>query len=179
MRLFTAVSVFFRILLNKEFAQQIKELTEGQSSSDAPAAKPVPAPAASKPKRAERSEAITLLAALQREARLIDFLQEPLDGYSDAQIGAAARDVHRQSRDVLQRMFAIEPILAEQEGSAVEVPSGYDTGVYRVTGNVSGDPPFRGTMVHHGWKAATCQVPQWSGGKDATHVVAPIEVELK
>ncbi len=36
-----------------------------------------------------RSDAVTLLAALQREARLVDLIQENLAAYSDAQIGAA------------------------------------------------------------------------------------------
>ena len=58
------------------------------------------------PKPPARSEAITLLAALQREARFVDFIQESLAGYTDAQIGAAARDVHRDCGTVLKRMFA-------------------------------------------------------------------------
>src|SRR5207253_6846543 len=36
--------------------------------------------------------AVQLLAILQREGRLLDFLQEDVDGYADAQIGAAVRD---------------------------------------------------------------------------------------
>ena len=72
------------------------------------------------------SEAITLLAALQREARFVDFIQESLAGYSDAQIGAAARDVHRDCGAVLERMFALRPAVAEEEGTEVEVPAGFD-----------------------------------------------------
>ena len=33
--------------------------------------------------------------------------------------------------------------------------------------------------AHHGWEAAKCEVPTWSGGKEAALVVAPAEVEVK
>ena len=63
--------------------------------------RPVPAaPPAAEP-APRRSDAITLLAALQREARFVDLVQEPLGEYSDDQIGAAARDVLRDCREVL------------------------------------------------------------------------------
>lgn len=175
MRLAVAVRAFFRVLCDGELARRVESLLAGAPAPAGPAAPPAPAKAA--PDR--RSEAIGLLAALQREGRLVDFLQESLAGYSDAQIGAAARDVHRQCGEVVRRMFTLEPILPEPEGATVDVPAGYDTGIFRVTGNVTGQPPFRGTMVHHGWRATTCQVPEWSGGKEASRVVAPVEVELK
>jgi hypothetical protein len=144
----------------------------------APAPKPVAAkPAAPKPPA--RSEAITLLAALQREARFVDFVQESLAGYSDAQIGAAARDVHRDCGAVLARMFALRPAVAEEEGKEVEVPAGFDAGRWRLTGNVTGQPPFHGRLVHPGWEATVCELPTWSGSAAAARIVAPAEVELK
>jgi len=144
----------------------------------APAPKPVAAkPAAPKPPA--RSEAITLLAALQREARFVDFIQESLAGYSDAQIGAAARDVHRDCAAVLKRMFALRPAVTDEEGKEVEVPAGFDAGRWRLTGNVTGEPPFHGRLVHPGWEAAACELPTWSGSAAASRIVAPAEVELK
>jgi hypothetical protein len=140
-------------------------------------AKPAPKPPPT-PRAPVRSEAITLLAALQREARFVDFVKEPLDSYTDAQIGAAARDVHRDCGKVLQRLFALAPIAGEAEGAGVEVPAGFDAGRYRLTGNVAGQPPFRGRLVHHGWEATVCQLPQWTGTAAAARVVAPVEVEL-
>ena len=101
-----------------------------------------------------RSEAITLLATLQREARFVDFLKEPLDGYSDAQIGAAARDVHRDCGK--RARAAVRPAgrsSTRRKGPQVEVPAGFDAGRFRLTGNVTGEPPFRGRLVHHGWEA--------------------------
>ena len=131
------------------------------------------------PKPPARSEAITLLAALQREARFVDFIQESLAGYTDAQIGAAARDVHRDCGVVLQRMFALRPAVTDEEGKDVEVPAGFDAGRWRLTGNVTGEPPFHGRLVHPGWEATTCELPTWSGSAAAARIVAPAEVELK
>jgi hypothetical protein len=143
-----------------------------------PAPKPIaPKPAAPAPPA--RSEAITLLAALQREARFVDFILESLAGYSDAQIGAAARDVHRDCGAVLKRMFALRPVVTDEEGKEVEVPAGFDAGRWRLTGNVTGEPPFNGRLVHPGWEATICELPTWSGKADAAKIVAPAEVELK
>jgi hypothetical protein len=144
-----------------------------------PQAKVEPKPAAPKPPpKPARSEAVTLLATLQREARFGDCIKEPLDGYSDAQIGAAARDVHRDCAKVLDRLFAIRALNDQEEGSSLEVPAGFDAGRYRLTGNVAGNPPFNGRLVHHGWEAAEVQLPEWSGTQQSARVIAPIEVEL-
>jgi hypothetical protein len=93
----------------------------------------------------------------------LDLAQESLDEYSDAQVGAAARDVLRDSRKVLERLFALKPLLDQEEGAAVEVPTGFDAGRFRLSGNVTGQPPFRGRLVHHGWQAtiASCR-PGWA-----------------
>jgi hypothetical protein len=176
--------MFFATLFRAETAAGAERLLLGYAppakpdASSAPAAesKPKPSPPAPKP---TRSDALTLLATLQREARLVDFIQEPLDEYSDDQVGAAVRDVHRQCRQVLQRMFSLQPIVSEAEGASMEVPAGFDAGKYRLTGNVAGTAPFRGQLAHHGWEAARCDVPSWSGGKESALVVAPAEVEVK
>lgn len=139
--------------------------------------KPKPAKPATKPP--ERSDAVNLLAALQREARFVDFLKEELTGYSDEQVGAASRDVHRGCVKVFERFFAISPLLDQEENSAVDVPADFDPGLFHLTGNVAGEGPFRGALVHHGWKATKCEIPKWSGSKQAAAVVAPAEVELE
>ena len=130
------------------------------------------------PKRPARSDAVSLLAALQREARFVDLVQESLDQYSDEQVGAAARDVLRGCRAVLDRLFEVQPVVPQREGEVVQVPEGFDTGRFRLAGNVAGQPPFQGRLVHHGWQAKRCQLPQWSGSDEAANVVAPAEVEL-
>jgi hypothetical protein len=157
------------------------KLEEGDGGAKKPRVaepeKAVPKPAKQPPKPV-RSEAITLLATLQREARFVDFIKEPLEGFSDAQIGAAARDVHQGCAKVLDRLFAIRAIVDQEDGSPVEVPQGFDAGRYRLTGNVVGDPPFHGRLAHHGWEAAEVQLPTWSGTQLSARVVAPVEVEL-
>ncbi len=130
------------------------------------------------PKTAVRSEAVTLLATLQREARLVDFVKEPLAGYSDAQIGAVARDVHRDCGAVLQRLFDLRPVVEEEEGAEIEVPSGFDAARFHLTGNVVGEPPFHGRLAHHGWIATACNLPAWTGSKESASIIAPVEVEL-
>ena len=188
-RIWLAIRIFFLTLFKADMARRVAEmlappaekaLTPGLSRTKAEGSRS-PSPPAPLPKgegRLSRSEAVTLLATLQRESRLIDFVQEPLEGYSDAQIGAAARDVHRECGKVFERLFALRPIVAAAEDAAVEVPAGFDGGRYRLTGNVTGQPPFHGRLVHHGWEAEKCQLPAWSGTPAAARVVAPVEVEL-
>jgi CheY-like chemotaxis protein len=125
-----------------------------------------------------RSEAISLLAALQRDARFLDLVMESLDGYEDAQIGAAARDVLSGSRNVLERVFAPQPQTTAAEGEPTEVPTGYDPAETKLVGNVSGNPPYQGTVVHPGWKATKCNLPAWQGSEDAALVIAPAEIEV-
>jgi hypothetical protein len=177
-RIFLAVKVFFLILFSRTVADQVAMAFRLRKSFGEGPREPRPK-RPPKPKAPARSEAITLLAALQREARFVDFIQESLAGYSDAQIGAAARDVHRDCGAVLQRMFAMKPAVAEEEGKEVEIPVGFDAGRWRLTGNVTGEPPFRGRLVHPGWEATTCELPTWSGNEAEARIVAAAEVELK
>jgi hypothetical protein len=177
MRFLLALRAFFRILFDKQTAEQVKPLLLEGPPAEKPQPKAEPAKA-SAPAKPIRSDALTLLAALQREARFIDFIKEPLDGFSDAQVGAVARDVHRDSGKVLERWFAITPLSEQQEGAALELPAGFDADRYRLTGQVSGGPPHRGRLVHHGWQATRCETPTWSGSEAAARVIAPIEVEV-
>ncbi|MCL4194738.1 MAG: DUF2760 domain-containing protein [Thermoguttaceae bacterium] len=179
-RIWTAIRAFFITLFNGEIARRVELALIGVEPAAAQAA--IEAPPRPKepvrPKPPVRSEAVTLLATLQREARFVDFVKEDLAAYTDAQIGAAARDVHRDCGAVLERLFALRPVLQQEEGSEVEVVAGFDAGCYRLTGNVQGEPPFRGRLRHHGWRATACEVPAWSGTAEAARIVAPVEVEL-
>jgi hypothetical protein len=96
-------------------------------------------------------------------------------------VGAAVRDVHRDCGAVLERLFALRPLLDEPEEAAVTVPAGFDSARFRLSGNVSGQPPYRGALRHHGWKATQVTLPQWTGEHEAEAalIVAPAEVELK
>lgn len=124
-----------------------------------------------------RDGALALLALLQREGRLVDFLREPLDGFADADIGAAARDVHRGCRKVLDQHLTLEPVMPGAEETKVAVPKGFDPAEIRLIGEAKGEPPFRGTLRHHGWRVVDAKLPALADGVDRM-VIAPAEVEL-
>jgi len=181
----TAFRAFFGSLFNGDTASRVNQAL---SSKGLPASQPVAAPPAPELKSVEikkpeskkptQSEAITLLATLQREARLVDFLKEDLSGYADEQVGAAVRAIQRDSVKVLDRFFALQPVVADEEGARVNVPAGFDAARYLLTGKVTGEPQFAGTLQHHGWEATKCELPQFTGSDSAAKTVAPAEIEL-
>ena len=182
MRFLLAIRIFFSTLFNGAVAKHVKRIVSAPALPGEGAEQRASPPQLARPLTKAppaRSEALTLLAALQREARFVDFVKEPLGDYTDAQIGAAARDVLRDCHGVLDRLFGLVPVVSDAEGASVELPKGFDAGRYRMTGDVSGEPPFRGRLVHHGWEATKCELPTWSGSKAAAGVVAAAEVELR
>jgi len=185
MRIGLAFRLFFKALFDGSTAEQLSNVLDGKlpalpqgSQPDAPEPEPAPKPAPA-PKPPARSDALTLLAALQREARFVDIIQEPLDQYNDAQVGGAAREVLKDCGKVVQRIFDLQPVVAEEEGASVELSSDFDAGVYRLTGNVGNETPSSGSLVHHGWQANQCDVGQWSGSDGTAMIVAPAELEIK
>lgn len=137
-----------------------------------PAPQPVPALKTHSP-----DAALQLLSLLQQEARFVDFLHEDLKGFSDAEIGAVARVVHEGGKKTLNQYFKLEPVRSETEESRVTLPAGFNAAEVRVTGNVVGQPPFTGTLVHRGWKAVETNLPKLADGHDA-RIIAQAEVEL-
>jgi hypothetical protein len=166
-----AFGALFGVLADADLAARYAALRDGA----APA--PAPAPAAPVPKEAGPDAALQLLALLQREARLIDFVGEDLSAYADAQIGAAARLVHDGCAKVLREHFSIVPVRGEAEGSRVTLPPGFDAAAVRLTGNVVGQPPFAGSLSHRGWRVTEVRLPRLAERHDA-RVLAPAEVEL-
>jgi uncharacterized protein DUF2760 len=132
---------------------------------------------AAAPPTAKRDDApaLRLLATLQQEGRLVDFLQEDIGPYSDEQIGSAVRPLHEGCRKALRSCVTLEPVLASAEAEPVSVPVGFDPAAIRLTGNVSGEPPFQGILRHAGWRATAVTLPAAAGDD---RVVAPAEVEL-
>src|SRR6476661_5051706 len=124
-----------------------------------------------------RDGALALLALLQREGRFVDFVRDSVDGASDADIGAAAREVHRGCRKVLDQNLTIEPVMPGAEEEKVSVPKGFDPAEVRLIGEAKGEPPFKGTLRHHGWRVTESKLPSLAEGVDRT-VIAPAEVEL-
>jgi hypothetical protein len=121
--------------------------------------------------------ALQLLGLLQREARFVDFVQEDVAPYTDAEIGAAARVVHEGCRKVLREHFALAPVRTEAEGSRITLQAGFDAAAVRLTGNVVGEAPFTGTLGHRGWQVTEVKLPQLTDTA-AAKVLAQAEVEL-
>jgi len=119
--------------------------------------------------------ALRLLGLLQQEGRLIDFLEEDIAPYDDAQVGAAVRSIHQGCRQVLRERVQLERIIDKEDGATLEVPEGFDPAAIRVTGNVAGSPPFRGTLEHAGWRAVKVSLPD---ANTDPAIIAPAEVEV-
>jgi hypothetical protein len=168
-RIVLAFKVFFQVIFARELAERVARAAE---------VKALPEPA--KPRRVtaegERG-AVRLLALLQREGRFVDFLREDVKQFDDAQVGAAARGVHQGCRKALDELVTLAPVLDGEEGGAVTVAEGFDASAIQLVGNVQGDPPFEGTLAHHGWKAERVTLPDLPESMDPM-IVAPAEVEV-
>jgi hypothetical protein len=151
-----ALKAFWRILTEPEFAARVEPLFLGTPTGPD----------------------LRILAVLQRDGRLVDFLQEDIDAYGDAQVGAAVRDIHRGCRKSLHDYLTIEPILNAPEESPVHVPSDFDPAAIRLIGNVNGSPPFQGVLKHHGWRVRSVHLPTLPVARDDSSVLSPAEVEL-
>ncbi|MGE0789087.1 MAG: DUF2760 domain-containing protein [Sandaracinaceae bacterium] len=185
-RIFLAWVAYFRTLFDGEFARGVVRLRDGQPALPPPKEEPAPEPKKKKVKEkkpapvlreAGPDAALQLLALLQREGRFIDFLQEDVQGFSDEQIGAAARVVHEGTKKAIDEHFTIEPVHEKDEGTKVTVEAGFDAKRIRLTGNVVGEPPYKGELTHRGWKVTKVSLPKMSEGHDAS-ILAPAEVEL-
>lgn len=188
-RFWLAFVCFWRIWANQALAQAVLPLKEadaagllpaGGTPSKQPSGPPPPEkkePVAALPPEREHAAALQFLAMLQREGRLIDFLQEDVAAFPDADVGAAARIVHEGCRKVLRQYLTLEPVLPQSEGDRVNVPAGFDAQRIRLTGNVAGQPPYTGALKHHGWVTTAVKFPATSAAMDP-RVLSPAEVEL-
>lgn len=173
-RLFLAFAVFFRVLFDAAFAAGVLRLKGGAPPEPAPQPSAPPTP---RLREAPVDSALQLLGLLQREGRLIDFLQEDVASYSDADIGAAARVVHDGVKKALITHVKLERVRGESEGTRVTLARGFSANEVRLVGNVVGDPPFSGTLNHAGWRVTQIELPKLSDGHDLK-IIAPAEVEL-
>ncbi len=155
-RLWLALQAFWHCLTDPDFAARVAPLFE----------------------KAPAGPDLRVLAVLQRDGRLVDFLEEDIDAYSDAQIGAAVRDIHRGCRKSLRDYLTLEPVLNAAEEERVTVPSDFDPAAIRLIGNVNGSPPFHGVLKHHGWRVKSVHLPTLPASRDQTSVLAPAEVEI-
>ena len=166
-----AFRVFFSLIFHGRIADDI--LAEF-AAPVAPAPKRV-APVVPPPIETT-DRAAQILAILQRDGRLVDFLMEDLEAYSNDQVGAAVRDVHRGCRQALEKYATLAPVFDGAEGSTVTVDAGTDAARVKVVGNAAGSPPFRGVLRHRGWEATRLDLPPLPAA--GRTVLAPAEVEI-
>jgi hypothetical protein len=167
-----AFRAFFSLIVHGRLAGDIL------ADFAAPAPPPIRvAPAVPVPVPIETTDrAAQMLAILQRDGRLVDFLMEDLTAYSNDQVGAAVRDVHRGCRQALDKYATLAPVLEAAEGNPVTVEPGADAARIKVVGNVAGSPPFRGVLRHRGWEAARLELPPLPA--TGRTVIAAAEVEV-
>ena len=166
-----AFRAFFSLIVHGRIADDILAAFVTPSAVSAPAPRQPEAPAVDPGERA-----VQMLALLQRDGRLVDFLMEDLTAYPDAQVGAAVRDVHGSCRVSLAKYVTLGPVLDEEEGKAVTIARDTDPARVKIVGSTSGQPPFRGVVRHRGWEATRLQLPVLpSAGRT---IVAPAEVEV-
>ncbi|MCX7087360.1 MAG: DUF2760 domain-containing protein [Methylococcales bacterium] len=128
-------------------------------------------------KEATPDAALQLLALLQKEARFIDFIKEDVTAYSDADIGIAARVVHEGCNKAINDHFSLAPLRLEEEGSKITLAKEFDATQIRLTGNIVGQAPFTGTLIHKGWQVTDMHLPKLTQSHNAK-ILAAAEVEL-
>ncbi len=121
--------------------------------------------------------ALQFLGILQRDGRLLDFFLEDISGYSDDQVGSAARGMHGPCREALNRYVTVTPVIDGVEGTFAKAPSS-DPGKVKFLGNVPAAPPAGGILRHRGWQATRIELPPVLAKQDLT-VLAPAELELE
>jgi hypothetical protein len=177
-RIVLAFKCFFGLLFSGELSPDvITALNLTKRGAAAPAAKAAAPTTAAVPTVRTADGALQLLAILQRDSRLIDFLQEDISAYADEQIGAAVREIHDQSRDAIARYVTLTPVIDGVEGTYAKAP-GQDASLVKFVGNVPAKPPAGGTLRHKGWRATKVDLPALPTRLDAT-IIAPAEIEIE
>jgi len=152
------------------------------SGNSKPAATPVvaeavkPMPAVSSQNQAQ-AEVVTLLGVFQEKGRFIDFLMEDITPFNDAEVGLVARAVHQGCKAALNEHFHIEPISTQGEGASITVPAGYAADEFRLVGNLAGEAPFTGKVVHQGWRTTSVKLPRVLKA-ERLPPIAPAQVEI-
>jgi hypothetical protein len=178
-RIVLAFRCFFNLLFSGELSQETLTALNLTRRGATPPAAPRTAAAAPPTAPTVRTSdgALQLLAIMQRDSRLVDFLMEDISAYADDQIGAAVRELHDQCRDSVARYVKLEPVVDGVEGTYAKAPS-KDASVVKFVGNVPAQPPAGGTLRHKGWRATKVDLPALAGKQDAT-VIAPAEIEIE
>jgi hypothetical protein len=177
-RIALAFRAFFNLLFSGELSAETLialNLSRRTAATTPKPAAPAAAPAA--PTVRTSDGALQILAIVQRDSRLIDFLMEDVSGYSDDQIGAAVRELHDQCRDAIGRYVTLAPVIDGVEGTYAKAPA-QDANLVKFVGNVPAKPPAGGTLRHKGWRATKVDLPNLPAKQDAT-IIAPAEIEIE
>jgi hypothetical protein len=174
-RLSFAFRCFFALLLKGYVPGDV--LDAFRPASPAPGSAPT-APTRTPDRDENADRAVQVLALLQRDGRLIDFLREDISAFSDSQVGAAVRDVHANCRQALDKYFALEPVLTDDEGQPTTVSAPVDPALVKVVGSVTSQASYRGIVRHRGWRVGRVALPSLAPTAGARAVVAPAEVEV-
>lgn len=161
------LSVAGRAKADPAFAAKLKAILAGAEI------KPIEPPKPPKPSGA----ALRMLAILQAESRLVDFLMEDIQQATDQQIGQAVREVHKKAQAALKQHAVIDTVLSGNEGDTATVPRGFDPSAIRVIGNVTGEPPFTGQIQHPGWRVRELKVSPLPESADE-FILQPAEVSI-
>jgi hypothetical protein len=181
-RLTAAFQCFFSMLLKGDLPNELlqelgKPITLATQVSRAPLSPAAPTKTAAPPPPNPVDGAVQMLALMQRDGRLIDFLAENISAYPDAQLGAAVRTIHESCRAVLNQYVMLEPVLNSEEDQPVTVQPGFEPAAIKLIGNVAGEPPIRGVLRHKGWRVKVVNLPPLPHGEG--RIVAPAEVEVQ
>ena len=177
-----AVKAFFSALTNKEISAKIEDVLVGNKSEvllSEVSIEASKAPGTIERREEGRSEGLELLATLQREARFVDFVKEPLDNFTDEVVGATARLVHDRCAETLERCFGIRPLSTVPEGETTTLSETEASNGARVKlgGTLGKQKSLVGRVANSGWIASKCSLPKWSGAKDDEMVLAPMEID--
>lgn len=180
-----ALGAFLKCLFNRQFAHGVQDLALGRGSEASPidaSSELYHEPQALATEKTSLPEldgsAIQMLAELQKEGRLIDFLEEDLSQYEDEEIGSSVRTIHEGCKKVLSQCLEKEKIIDQEEESSVRVNGDYDVHELKLSGRVSDKFPLKGVLVHPGWKVTAFKLKERSLSASAQHVLAPAEVEI-
>jgi hypothetical protein len=180
-RISYAARCFFSVLsrgeVPEDIAPEVVKTPAQVKAAPAAAALPTREPAVLRPEDST-DRAVQMLALLQRDGRLIDFFNEDITPYKDAQVGAAVRELHANCRKALEQYVKLEPILAGEEDGPVTVDAGFDPASVKLVGNVTGQPPLRGLLRHKGWRVSAVKLPPLPTQEAGRAIVAPAEVEI-
>lgn len=167
-----------RVLFDGRFAAQVAQLRAGEPTRAPAVVSPIEQPKAALPGGSVPSSergALQLLSLLQREGRFLDFVEQEVTAFGDADIGAAARLVHEGCRRAIHGHARVHSVRTEAEGSKLTLERPSDD--VKLVGNVAGSAPFRGVLRHRGWRVTELKLPTLIGAYDS-ELVAPAELEL-